>query len=371
MKKIFILGSTGSIGKNTLEVIRKFPRDFKIVGVAANTSYKLLASQAEKFDAKNVCLSDAKACAQLGKVSSGVKIYEGPKGLISAINKIDFDLFVNATVGFSGLAPTVEAIKKGADIALANKETLVVAGHIITKLIKKHKVNLVPIDSEHSAIFHLLKDKNIENIKRIILTASGGPFWNKKITNPSIKQVLNHPTWKMGSKITVDSATMMNKGFEVIEAHHLFGLPYDKIDVVIHPESIIHSMIETIDGEIYAQLSQPDMKLPIQSALTFPEIKSSPFKKLDLTKISKLTFYKPDLRKFPLLKLAYNCGKKDGSVLTILNAANEIAVSKFLRGDIEYNDIYRMIASATKSHKSISSPTLKQIINIDKETRTM
>ena len=175
----------------------------------------------------------------------------------------------------------------------------------------------------------------------------------------------------MGSKITVDSATMMNKGFEVIEAHHLFGLPYDKIDVVIHPESIIHSMIETIDGEIYAQLSQPDMKLPIQSALTFPEIKSSPFKKLDLTKISKLTFYKPDLRKFPLLKLAYNCGKKDGSVLTILNAANEIAVSKFLRGDIEYNDIYRMIASATKSHKSISSPTLKQIINIDKETRTM
>ncbi|HMB01911.1 MAG TPA: 1-deoxy-D-xylulose-5-phosphate reductoisomerase, partial [Spirochaetota bacterium] len=305
-KKVFLLGSTGSIGKNTLKSIshlNKLGHDFKITGLAAGSSLALLKRQIARFHPGVVYIKSESGCKSLKKNFPRLKIFSGREGLQAALAAGDFDLFVNSIVGSQGLVPTLTAITKKADIALANKESLVAGGQLVKKALHKHRVNLIPVDSEHSAVFHILKGVAPANINKLIITASGGPFFFKPVKNPSPEQTLAHPTWKMGPKITIDSATMMNKGFEIIEAHYLFDLSYDMIETVIHPQSLIHSMVESKDGEIYAQLGKNDMRLPIQNALTYPVIEKNMVKPLKLWETKALSFFKPDFKKFPLLKL--------------------------------------------------------------------
>ncbi len=286
MKKVLILGSTGSIGINTLNVIRKFQHNFEITALTVNTKIDLLEPQIDEFKPKTVVVKDKKLADELRRrVGKKCEVLSGDEGLIKIAAEMDYDIFVGAMVGFSGLAPTLEAIKRGKRIALANKETLVVAGELVTSLCKKHNAELLPIDSEHSAIFQCLIGEKIEQVEKIILTASGGPFLNRdkeSLSNVTVEEALNHPNWKMGNKITIDSASMMNKGLEVIEAQWLFGISKEKIDVVVHPQSIVHSMVQFVDGSIKAQLGLPDMKLPIQYALTFPDRLKNNFKRTNL-----------------------------------------------------------------------------------------
>ena len=373
MKKILILGSTGSIGINTLNVIRKFPDKFKISALTVNKRIDLLESQIEEFKPEVVVVQNKDFAKELkNRIKGKCNVLGGKEGLLSAAATIEYDILIGAMVGFAGLAPTIEAIKRGKRIALANKETLVVAGELITELCKKHNAEIIPVDSEHSAIYQCMVGEKDNQVNKLILTASGGPFLNtskETFCNVTVEQALNHPNWNMGNKITIDSASMMNKGLEVIEAHWLFGILKNKIEVVIHPQSIIHSMVEFIDGSIKAQLGLPDMKLPIQYALSFPERLSNDFPRVSLHKIGNLTFFEPDLNKFECLKIAYDVLETGGVAPCILNAANEIAVDKFLKGQIKFSIIPAIINQALDKFENHKQPDLEMIFEFDHLTR--
>ncbi len=373
MKKVLILGSTGSIGINTINVIRNFPGEFEITALTINTKIDLLEPQIHEFNPKAVVVKDEKLGRELERRINGkCEVLVGEQGLIDAAKNLDYDIFVGAMVGFCGLAPTLEAIKRGKIITLANKETLVVAGELVTNLCKKHNAKLLPIDSEHSAIFQCLEGEDKNSVEKIILTASGGPFLNKSkeaLANVTVQEALHHPNWEMGNKITIDSASMMNKGLEMIEARWLFGIEKERIDVLVHPQSIIHSMVQYVDGSIKAQLGLPDMKLPIQYALTYPARLANNNPRTDLAKIGSLTFFQPDMEKFECLKLAYNALDAGGTAPCIMNAANEIAVEKFLKGMIKFSNIPKLIYKALEKIENHKAPDVYTIFECDKETR--
>ena len=373
MKKTLILGSTGSIGINTLDVIRKHPDKFSVSALTINTRIDLLIPQIQEFNPELVVVVNEIAAEKLrNSVNVNCRILSGVEGLIYAASNCNYDILLGAMVGFAGLLPTIEAVKRGKRIALANKETLVVAGELITRLAKKHNAEIIPVDSEHSAIYQCLVGENISEVEKLILTASGGPFLNKdkkELDTVTVEEALAHPNWKMGNKITIDSASLMNKGLEVIEAHWLFGFPKEKIEVVIHPQSIIHSMVEFRDCSVKAQLGIPDMRLPIQYALSFPERLENDFAKTDFKKVKELTFFEPDLEKFKCLQLAYDSLSASGTASCILNAANEVAVEKFLKGNISFNKIPSIIDMALNSIENHRSPDLETIIECDKVTR--
>ncbi len=373
MKKVFILGSTGSIGVNCLNVINNLPDDFEVVGLTVNSNTDLLLEQVKKYKPAVVVVKDEPASKKIkNKLPGNCELLTGEAGLLKASSETDYDIFVGAMVGFAGLAPTIEAVKRGKRIALANKETLVVAGELVTNLCRENSSEIIPVDSEHSAIYQCLVGENLNEVEKLVLTASGGPFLNKDksfFENATVEEALDHPNWKMGNKITIDSATMINKGLEVIEAHWLFGLPVNKIDVVIHPQSIIHSMVQFIDGSIKAQLGLPDMKLPIQYALAFPERVKNNFERTSLPSIGSLTFFEPDLNKFECLKLAFEALTEGGTAPCILNAANEVAVSKFLKKEIKFSHIPLLINKALNSVENIFSQDLGTIFECDRKTR--
>ncbi|HEX2960407.1 MAG TPA: 1-deoxy-D-xylulose-5-phosphate reductoisomerase [Ignavibacteriales bacterium] len=373
MKNILILGSTGSIGVNTLNVVRAYPDRFKIEGLTVNTNIDLLEQQIKEFHPSVVVVRDTKAAKELSKrITSRTEILSGDEGLLKATSQGNYDILVSALVGFAGLAPTIEGIKRSKRIALANKETLVVAGELITRLCREYNAELLPVDSEHSAIFQCLVGEKHEEVEKLILTASGGPFLNRSaesLKNVTVSEALNHPNWKMGSKVTIDSASMMNKGLEVIEAKWLFSIPKEKIEVVVHPQSIVHSMVEFVDGSIKAQMGLPDMKLPIQYALCYPERLVSTNEKTKLPAIKALTFLEPDIRKFECLRLAYDVMDTGGTAPCIMNAANEVAVGKFLEGKIRFLEIPRVIEKSLNSIENHRAPDMDVIFECDRKTR--
>jgi 1-deoxy-D-xylulose-5-phosphate reductoisomerase len=375
MKKVIILGSTGSIGVNSLEVINRLKDTFKITGLTANSNVTLLLEQVSNFNPEVVAVRDENAAASIKeKLPPRCNLLVGDKGLIEAAANADYDIFIGAMVGFAGLLPTIEAVKRGKRIALANKETLVVAGEFVTDLCREYNSEIIPVDSEHSAIYQCLIGEKLEEVEKLILTASGGPFLNKEksfFEKATIDEALNHPNWKMGNKISIDSATMMNKGLEVIEARWLFGLPTEKIEVVIHPQSIIHSMVQFVDGSVKAQLGLPDMKLPIQYALTFPERLGNDFERTNLPNIGSLTFFEPDAEKFECLKLAFDVLNTGGTAPCILNAANEVAVDKFLNKEIKFSHIPLLINKALDKVKNSVMPDLGTIFECDRQTRKL
>lgn len=370
---ISILGSTGSIGIQTLDVIDQYPEQFSIKYLTSNTRTDILAQQIEKYKPYGVVITNEKSFTEFKKNTNfdGVILF-GSEGLIEATSDTSNDLIISALVGFAGVMPTLNAIRNRIDVALANKETLVSAGSIIMREAEKFGVKIRAIDSEHSAILQCLVGESINEVNKIILTASGGPFRTlplEDFENITVEQALAHPQWTMGSKITIDSATMMNKGFELIEAYWLFGLDFDKIEIVIHPQSIIHSMVEFVDGSVKAQLGMPDMRIPISYALNLPERKKYNFKRLDFSKALSLTFEKPDFNRYPCLQLAYDSLKKFGTAPTIVNAANEIAVNSFLNRKIKFNSIATLIEKALSTLKIIENPNIEEIIETDRETR--
>ena len=372
MKKIAILGSTGSIGTQTLEVVRE-NKDIEVLGLAAGSNIELLEKQIREFSPKVVAVwKEEKAKELKTKIADlDVRVVSGMDGLIEVSVLEDVEILVTAIVGMIGIRPTVEAIKAGKDIALANKETLVTAGHIIMPLAKENHVSILPVDSEHSAIFQSLQGNDHGAIHKILLTASGGPFRGKKeedLLNIRVEDALKHPNWAMGQKITIDSSTMVNKGLEVIEAKWLFGVDVDRVQVVVQPQSIIHSMVEYVDGAIMAELGTPDMKLPIQYALYYPERRFLPGERLDFWSLGKLDFEKPDMDTFYGLALAYEAGRVGGSLPTVFNAANELAVSKFLKREIKYLEIIEIIEDCMRAHKNIENPTLEEIFMTEAAT---
>ena len=373
MKKIAVLGSTGSIGKQTLEVIKKNKDIFKLELISANSNYKLLAQQANKFQPKVVILCDSSKIEKLNKLIKNpkIEILEGESSLNNFSKYCVLDTVVTALVGKSGLIPTINAIKNNIDIALANKETLVIAGRFILDLVKNNNSKILPVDSEHSAIFQCLNGEDDRDLEKIILTASGGPFRGKDLdylNKVTVNEALNHPNWEMGEKITIDSSTLMNKGLEVIEAKFLFGVDIKNIDVIIHPESIIHSMVQFKDGSIIAQLGKPDMRLPIQYALGYPKRLSNYYKRYNFID-SSLNFEKPCYKTFNNLKLAFEAAEKEGNAPCILNAANEIVVSAFLREKIKFLDMTSIIEDSLNKISYIANPNLDQLIETDRLTR--
>ena len=372
-KKIAILGSTGSIGINSLEVIRSNPELFTPVYLTTNARAEILIDQVKVFRPKGVVVIDPTAAEKVRmEVGDLTEVLVGEAGLLEIVGREDVDLVLSALVGFAGLAPTIRAIECGKDIALANKETLVVAGEIITALVRERNVHLLPIDSEHSAILQCLQGENISDVSKLILTASGGPFRAKslgELMNVTVQDALNHPNWKMGNKITIDSATLMNKGLEVIEAHWLFDLPIEKIDVLIHPQSIIHSMVEFRDGSVKAQLGIPDMKIPIQYALTYPRHLPSNYERIDFKKFHTLTFAEPDTKTFRCLALAYQAIDTGGTSPTVMNAANEIAVHAFLQSRISFASIPTIIEESLNHVENHLAPQLETIIAADRKAR--
>jgi 1-deoxy-D-xylulose-5-phosphate reductoisomerase len=374
-KNIAILGATGSIGRSTLEVVQRLPERFRVTYLTANTNVGVLREQISVFKPKGVVVLDRQRAAELKKdVGNSVEVLSGEEGLCEIVRRDDVDIVVSALVGFAGLRPTIEAIRHKKLIALANKETLVVAGALMTKLVAENGVQLIPIDSEHSAIFQCLVGEDRKNIAKLFLTASGGPFLNtpvEQFSSLSVQQALNHPNWNMGKKITIDSATLMNKGLEVIEAHWLFALPAEKIEIVVHPQSIIHSMVEFVDGSVKAQLGLPDMKLPIQYALTHPERLYLNGGRVSVPTLQSMTFLEPDRKKFRCLQLAYDALSIGGTAPAVLNAANECAVDAFLHQRIPFSRIPELIERALDSHTSYSSPELPQIVEADQATRSL
>ena len=370
MKKIAILGSTGSIGTQTLEVVRE-NKDIEVLGLAAGNNIKLLEEQIREFKPRLAAVWKEEKAKELREniKDLNVKVVSGMEGLIELAVLEEAEILVTAIVGMIGIRPTIEAIKAGKDIALANKETLVTAGHIIMPLAKEHNVGILPVDSEHSAIFQSLQGSNRSELHKILLTASGGPFRGKKredLMNIQVEDALKHPNWEMGRKITIDSSTLVNKGLEVIEAKWLFDVDIEQIEVVVHPQSIIHSMVEYVDGAIIAELGTPDMKLPIQYALYYPERRFLPGERVDFATLSQLTFEKPDMETFYGLRLAFEAGKEGGSLPTVFNAANELAVSKFLNRKIEYLQIPEIIEVCMRNHKNILNPTVEEILQTEK-----
>jgi len=371
MKHISILGSTGSIGTQTLEIIKQFPNEFKVVGLTTNKNSNLLLEQIKEFKPKAVAIMDKSKIDDLLNFSP-CQVYSGIEGLNKIAAMQEADTIVNALVGSVGIEPTYNAIRSKKNIALANKETLVAAGSIIMEEVKKNKINLIPIDSEHSAIFQCLNGENINEASKITITCSGGPFKNytkEQLENATLQAALKHPIWNMGNKITIDSATLMNKGFEVIEAHWLYGIAYEKIKVVIHPQSIIHSLVEFVDKSVIAQLGLPDMKIPIQYALAYPKRFENIQTPLDLVKIKTLEFREPDFEMFPCLKYAYEAGVAGGTLPAVTNAANEIAVYAFLDNKIKFLDVPRLIRKMMDEHNAIKNPSLKEIIEIDRKIK--
>lgn len=369
MKKIAILGSTGSIGTQTLEVVRE-NKDIEVLGLAAGNNIKLLEEQIREFRPKLVAVWKEEKAKELREniKDLDVKVVSGMDGLIEIAVMEESEILVTAIVGMIGIRPTIEAIKAGKDIALANKETLVTAGHIIMPLAKEHNVAILPVDSEHSAIFQSLQGNKRSQLHKILLTASGGPFRGRKredLWNIQVEDALKHPNWEMGRKITIDSSTLVNKGLEVIEAKWLFDVDIDQIEVVVHPQSIIHSMVEYVDGAIIAELGTPDMKLPIQYALYYPERRYLPGDRVDFAALSQLTFEKPDLDTFYGLRLAMEAGKAGGSLPTVFNAANELAVSKFLDRKIGYLQIPEIIEDCMRNHKNILNPSVEEILQTE------
>ena len=372
MKKIAILGSTGSIGTQTLEVVRE-NGDIEVLGLAAGNNIALLEEQIREFHPKMAAVWSEEKAEELRvkTADTGVKIMSGMDGLMEIASMEGSEILVTAIVGMIGIRPTIAAIEAGKDIALANKETLVTAGHIIMPLAKEKGVKILPVDSEHSAIFQSLQGSNRGELKKILLTASGGPFRGKKqedLLNIRVEDALKHPNWTMGRKITIDSSTMVNKGLEVMEARWLFDVDIDDLQVVVQPQSVIHSMVEFVDGAVIAQLGTPDMKLPIQYALYYPERKYLPGDRVDFWSIGRLDFEKPDMDTFYGLQLAYEAGRTGGSLPTVFNAANELAVSQFLNREIKYLEIIEIIEDCMKAHKTIANPTVDQIL--DTETAT-
>lgn len=367
MKKIAILGSTGSIGTQTLDVIRAHSDELEVVALAAGSNKERLKEQIREFHPELVSLSDEKKAQELKEELAGeaVEVVCGMDGLIEVAGIDSADVVVTAVVGMMGILPTMEAIRKGKDIALANKETLVTAGHLIIPMAREYGVSILPVDSEHSAIFQCLQGEPKKALDKILLTASGGPFRGKSaefLETVTLEDALNHPNWSMGPKITIDSSTMVNKGLEVMEAKWLFGVDYSQIEVVIQPQSIIHSMVQYIDGAVIAQLGTPDMRVPIEYALLYPERRSLPGDRLDFSKLSQITFEKPDYKVFRGLSLAIEAGKTGGTMPTVFNAANERAVAKFLKGEIKYTDIVRSIEKCMDAHKVSAHPDLEEIL---------
>lgn len=367
MKNIAILGSTGSIGTQTLDVVREHSDELQVVALAAGSNKERLKEQIKEFHPKLVSLSDEKKAQELKEELAGeqVEVVCGMEGLIEVAGADSADVVVTAVVGMMGILPTMEAIKKGKDIALANKETLVTAGHLIIPMAKEYGVSILPVDSEHSAIFQSLQGEPKAALDKILLTASGGPFRGKSaefLETVTLEDALNHPNWSMGPKITIDSSTMVNKGLEVMEAKWLFGVDYSQIEVVIQPQSIIHSMVQYVDGAIIAQLGTPDMRVPIEYALFYPERRSLSGDRLDFSKLSQITFEKPDYKVFRGLSLAIEAGKTGGTMPTVFNAANERAVAKFLKGEIKYTDIVRSIEKCMDAHKVSAHPDLEEIL---------
>ena len=372
MKKIAILGSTGSIGTQTLEVARE-NGDIEVLGLAAGSNIRLLEEQIREFHPRLVAVwSEDKAQELRVKIAdTDTKVVSGMEGLLDVSTMSGTEILVTAVVGMIGIRPTIEAINAGKDIALANKETLVTAGHLIMPLAKEKGVSILPVDSEHSAIFQSLQGNEQKAIHKILLTASGGPFRGRKaeeLMEIKVEDALKHPNWSMGQKITIDSSTMINKGLEVIEAKWLFGVDVDQVQVVVQPQSIIHSMVEYVDGAIMAELGTPDMKLPIQYALYYPERRYLPGERVDFWSLGKLEFEKPDMETFYGLKLAYEAGRTGGSLPTVFNAANELAVSQFLKREIKYLEIMEIIEDCMKAHKNIENPTLEQILETESAT---
>lgn len=372
MKKIAILGSTGSIGKQTLDVIEQNPDQFTATVLTCGTNTELLEAQIDRHRPALAVVSEENDAVELGKKFPKTEFLYGMEGLVAAAAKSGCDMVVNSLVGMMGLVPTYFAILEGKDIALANKETLVAGGELIMDAVKKKKVRLLPVDSEHSAVFQSLQGNDPQNIRRIILTASGGPFRGytlEQFNNITVSQALNHPNWKMGNKITIDSATLMNKGLEVIEARWLFDVPAEKIDVVVHPQSIIHSMVEYVDHSIIAQLGIPDMRVPISYALTYPDRFENSIQGVDFFSMGSLTFEKPDMDTFRCLKFAYDAVKAGGSYAVVLNAANEVLVQQFLDGRISFPDIQYNIEKALNNHKPVYKLDLERILEIDRTIR--
>ena len=373
MKNVAILGSTGSIGTQTIEVLRANPDDFKLVAISAGSNIKLLEEQIREFHPLICAVWDNDKALELKKNVSDVvpscKIVSGMDGLIEVAEISESDILITAVVGMIGILPTIAAINAGKDIGLANKETLVTAGHIIIPLAKEKGISILPVDSEHSAIFQCLNGERNNHINKILLTASGGPFrgmTKDELSNVTLEMALKHPNWAMGKKITIDSSTMVNKGLEVIEAKWLFNVSPSQIEVVVQPQSIIHSMVEFDDGAVMAQLGTPDMRLPIQYALYYPKRVFLDGKRLDFSTLTDITFSKPDMDTFLGLKYAFNAIEKGGSMPTVLNAANECAVAKFLNKEIRFLEIYEIIDYCMSNHKNIDNPTVDQILETEK-----
>ena len=372
-KKVSILGSTGSVGTNTLDLLKRSPKSFKVSALTANTNVNSLVEQAKATNAEFVAIADPKKYIELKKALSGTKIEvaAGPNSIIEAALR-DCDFLMASIVGVAGLVPTMEAVKSGKIIGLANKECLVSAGNVFVDAVKLNRATIIPVDSEHSAIFQVFDTNQTKTVRRVILTASGGPFRKfnlKELHNVTCEQALNHPNWDMGAKISIDSATMMNKGLELIEAFYLFPVNQDAIEILIHPESIIHSMVDYIDGSVLAQLAPPDMRIPIAYALGWPKRIKTPVKQLKLEEIGRLSFMAPDQDKFPSLRLAREALKQGGNAPTILNAANEIAVSSFLTGKINFLTITNIVEETLKQINSISLTTIDDVVQTDLEAR--
>ncbi|MFQ6092045.1 MAG: 1-deoxy-D-xylulose-5-phosphate reductoisomerase [bacterium] len=376
MRRIALLGSTGSIGRNCLDVIGRLRSRFRVVALTTNAHTETLASQAREFEPKFCAVMDASKGEDLRTRLCGteIEVGVGPEGLFEAATHPDADLVVNGLVGASGLLPTIKAIEAGKDVALANKESLVMAGELIMPMAEEQKTRIIPIDSEHSGIMQSLQGHHPDEVARIILTASGGPFLDRRpeeFESITLQQALKHPTWEMGPKITIDSATLMNKGLEVIEAHWLFGLPISQIEVIVHPQSVIHSLVEFVDGSIIAQMGPPDMRLPIQCALTFPERVGSPHPRMDFAQVKRLTFQNPDLERFPCLALAYRAAQIGGTMPAVLNSANEVAVQAFLDDRIPFPRIASIIEDAMNRHERVDRPSLEEILKADQWARRL
>jgi len=374
MKNVVILGSTGSIGKSALDVIRNLRHKYKVSALSANSQWELLAKQVNEFKPESVSLADERWIESLRNNLSenSVQIHTGIDSIKEMVSKEDVDIVISAIVGAAGLPAAVEVVKNGKILALANKEALVMAGGLIVSMAKENGSSIIPVDSEHSAVLQALRAGRRDEVKKIIITASGGPFYKlpkEKLSEVTKEEALNHPTWKMGQKITIDSATLMNKALEVIEAKWLFDLSATQIEVIIHPESIVHSLVEFCDGSVIAQMGLPDMRTPIQFALTYPHRENGNVESLDLTKLGSLNFQKPDMDKFPALRLGYEVVEKGGTMGATLNAANEVAVEAFLNRKIKFTDITKTVEHIMKKHHFIEDPTLQDIMDADEYAR--